>query len=90
MDLLLQAERDRALAILANVGPRGYPRWGLLNEHGFTPRTLTSLVDDGLAAEVSEPIVQMQITEARVCRAGLSRRPADNHGDARTAAPSDK
>src|SRR5262249_55392216 len=64
MDLLLQAERDRALVILANVGPSGCPKWTLLNVHGFTARTLESLMHDGLAADVSGVVAQIQITDA--------------------------
>lgn len=48
--IFLEIERRRALAILAEVGPRGYPKFLLLNAHGFTARTLDSLVGDEFVA----------------------------------------
>jgi hypothetical protein len=67
----LSADQLRALAMLADRGPRGVPEALLVEIHGFTVHTLAGLVRAGYASVAPEStggrpmaVVKMKITDA--------------------------
>jgi hypothetical protein len=69
----LSADHFRALALIAEAGPRGVPESILVDAHGFSIELLMRLIGDGLATAASERVkagdrmideVRLTITDA--------------------------